>query len=226
MEQRQVTPRLHTAPVPDIGIVTPHDLALDRELWRWSADDVVLYVTRLPYVPDPVGVGMTEAIGDHTLVASACQDVSVLGATVTAYLCASGSFVGGVRGEAALRDAMQAGGATRAITTSGALVVALTALGVARVGVATPYDVALTNRLVNFLGEAGYETVAAAYLGLTSDIAKVTPDCVRDLALAVAHDDAEPVIEIVLSSGERLQVRAGASADLVRAAVSALRSTC
>lgn len=42
----------------------------------------------------------------------------------------------------------------------------------------------------------------------------------------VAHDDAEPVIEIVLSSGERLQVRAGASADLVRAAVSALRSTC
>jgi hypothetical protein len=36
----------------------------------------------------------------------------------------------------------------------------------------------------------------------------------------------EPVIEIVLGGGERLQVRAGASADLVRAVVSALRSAC
>jgi hypothetical protein len=37
---------------------------------------------------------------------------------------------------------------------------------------------------------------------------------------------AEPVIEIVFSGGERLEVRAGASADLVRAAVSALRAAC
>lgn len=42
----------------------------------------------------------------------------------------------------------------------------------------------------------------------------------------VASDGADPVIEIVLSGGERLQVRAGASVDLVRAAVSALRSAC
>src|SRR5712691_9497044 len=40
---------------------------------------------------------------------------------------------------------------------------------------------------------------------------------------------AEPdaaVIEIVLRGGERLHVRPGASADLVRAAVTALRSRC
>ena len=34
------------------------------------------------------------------------------------------------------------------------------------------------------------------------------------------------VIEIVLCGGERLQVRAGASADLVRAVVTALRPPC
>jgi transposase-like protein len=44
--------------------------------------------------------------------------------------------------------------------------------------------------------------------------------------IQVTGEQAEPVIEIRFSSGERLQVRAGASADLVRAAVSALRSTC
>jgi len=38
--------------------------------------------------------------------------------------------------------------------------------------------------------------------------------------------DDSPVIELVFSSGERLQVRAGASADLVRATVHALRSAC
>jgi hypothetical protein len=41
----------------------------------------------------------------------------------------------------------------------------------------------------------------------------------------VAGDDT-PVIELVFTGGERLQVRAGASAELVRAVVSALRSVC
>ncbi|MBI4266655.1 MAG: hypothetical protein HY657_19985 [Acidobacteria bacterium] len=35
-----------------------------------------------------------------------------------------------------------------------------------------------------------------------------------------------PVMEIVFAGGERLQVRGGASADLLRAAVTALRSAC
>jgi hypothetical protein len=42
----------------------------------------------------------------------------------------------------------------------------------------------------------------------------------------VTAERAEPVIEIVFSGGERLQVRGGPSADLVRAAVNALRSPC
>jgi hypothetical protein len=42
----------------------------------------------------------------------------------------------------------------------------------------------------------------------------------------VTAEHAEPVLEIMFGGGERLQVRKGAPADLVRAAVSALRSTC
>jgi transposase-like protein len=42
----------------------------------------------------------------------------------------------------------------------------------------------------------------------------------------VAAEAPEPVLEIVLTSGERLQVRSGASADLVRAVVTALRAGC
>jgi hypothetical protein len=42
----------------------------------------------------------------------------------------------------------------------------------------------------------------------------------------MAMDPDAPVIEIVWGSGERLHVRTGASADLVRAVVRALRSPC
>jgi hypothetical protein len=42
----------------------------------------------------------------------------------------------------------------------------------------------------------------------------------------VAADPDTPVIEIVFSGGERLQVRAGAPPDLVRATLSVLRSPC
>ena len=42
----------------------------------------------------------------------------------------------------------------------------------------------------------------------------------------IAMDPAVPVLEIVLSSGERLHVRSGASVDLVRGVVTALRGGC
>ncbi len=42
----------------------------------------------------------------------------------------------------------------------------------------------------------------------------------------VTADPETPVLEIVFTGGERLQVRAGAPADLVRTTLSALRSPC
>lgn len=51
------------------------------------------------------------------------------------------------------------------------------------------------------------------------------PPRVPFVPVQVAVEDG-PVMELVFSGGERLQVHAGASAELVRAAVSALRSAC
>lgn len=42
----------------------------------------------------------------------------------------------------------------------------------------------------------------------------------------IAAEPATPVMEIVLTGGERLHVRSGASAALVRAVVTALRAGC
>jgi maleate isomerase len=185
-------PRLEAAP-PGIGVVAPFDLALDRELWRWTPEPVSLYVTRTPYLAGEVGVELAEALGDGEAIAAACRAVSIAGPGVTVYLCTSGSFVAGLAGEAAVRAAMEAGGARRAVTTSGALLEALAALGAQRVAVATPYDAAVTERLVAFLAEAGVATTGTGHLGMRADIWRVSARTVGDLARAVRTDGADAV---------------------------------
>jgi hypothetical protein len=61
---------------------------------------------------------------------------------------------------------------------------------------------------------------------LSADEASAATAAPRFVPIQIAGDAGAAVIEIVLRDGERVQVRAGASADLVRAAVSALRSPC
>jgi len=161
------------APQRGIGVVAPFDLALDRELWRWVPDDASLYLTRTPYVAEPVSIELAEAVSDETAVSRGTRDVMAAEPLVVAYACTSGSFVHCVAGERRLVNAMCAAGAPAAVTTSGALVEALAALGVERVAVATPYVANVTARLHDFLAEAGVATVSSAHLGLDAYIWKV-----------------------------------------------------
>ena len=154
------------AVAPGIGVVAPFDLALDRELWRWTPPPVSLYVTRTAPVDGAVSVDQAHALGDLAAITDACRNVSSASPAVTAYLCTSASFVSGVAGEARVRAAMEAGGARHAITTSGALLEAVRALGAQRLAVGTPYDAALTERLVAFLSEAGVATSGTRHLGM------------------------------------------------------------
>jgi maleate isomerase len=186
--------RARLGPSPrGIGIVAPFDLALDRELWRWTPEPLSLYVTRTPRIDAPVSLELAAALGDVDALTAAARDVAIAQPAVTAYLCTSASFVGGLRGERRLRQAMERGGARRAITTSGALLAALDALAARRVAVATPYDAALTARLEAFLAEAGVETTGAAYLNLGAEIWRVTTESVIELAEGLSVSGADAV---------------------------------
>jgi hypothetical protein len=57
-------------------------------------------------------------------------------------------------------------------------------------------------------------------------IASADPPSATFVPVRMAMDADAPVIEIVWTCGERLHVRTGASADLVRAVVTALRLLC
>jgi maleate isomerase len=188
-----VTPRLDPVPA-GIGVVAPHDLALDRELWRWVPDSVALYVTRTKPIDVAVGAELAEVLRDGDVLAQACREVAEADPGVTAYLCTSASFIRGVAGEVELRGVVERAGARRAITTSGALLDALAALGARRVAVATPYDAELTAQLATFLGEAGHRVAGTARLGLAGDIWRVSEASVRELVHALPLGDADAVV--------------------------------
>ena len=180
-------------PQRGIGLVAPFDFALDRELWRWLPDDLAWFTTRTPYLPVTVSLQMAEAVGDDQVVARAVQDLLVAEPLAVAYACTSGSFVDGIAGERRLRDAMERAGAPVAVTTSGALLDALAALGVSRVAVATPYTEQVTARLADFLAEAGVATTRTTCLGLVEGIAKVGYPTVARLVQQAVTDDAGAV---------------------------------
>ena len=174
-----------------IGVIAPFDFALDRELWRWAPDDVSLYMTRLPFFTTPVTVEMAVACGDRRALRRATRDVLTPEPGVVAYACTSGSFVEGATGEEVLRRTILGAGAPASCTTSGALVAAITELGVGRLAIATPYIEPVTRRLVGFLREYAVQTVSCQGLGLLGNIWRVTYAEVVEVVRATDTDEAE-----------------------------------
>ncbi len=177
-----------------VGMVVPHDMVLDRELWRWVLDDVSLYFGRTPHVPLAVTAEMVAMISEPDRVAGATRDLVATGSEVYAYACTSGSFLRGMVGERSIVEAMHVAGAPAALTTSGALLQALAQLGVTRVAVATPYDEVLTARLGEFLREAGVSMVGSAHLGLSQGICGVPYEVTADLVRRADSAEAEAVV--------------------------------
>ena len=181
------------APQHGIGVIAPFDLALDRELWRWTPADISLYITRTPFVAGPVNIELAEAISDEITISERTRDILAVQPRVVAYACTSGSFVNGVAGERRLAKAMREAGAPAAVTTSGSLLEALMTLGVERIAVATPYGVDVAALLHDFLAEAGVETVSSAHLGLQGDIWQVPYETTAQLARDADARDADAV---------------------------------
>jgi maleate isomerase len=176
-----------------IGVVVPYDFALDRELWRWVPDDISLHLTRTPHAALAATMKMAIYVSDPALIARGVTELHAVAPSVTAYACTSGSFVGGVAGEAALVTAMTAAGAPVAVTTSGALLAALRHLDISRIATVTPYTDDLTAGLTNYLGEAGVEVVATSGLGLTSQIWTVPYEVTAELIRSTDTSDAAAV---------------------------------
>jgi maleate isomerase len=181
----------HPARGARIGVVVPFDFALDREYWALVPDDVSLHVTRTPPHDGPVAISLARAVGEPAEAAEAVLTLTAIEPDVVAYACTSGSFVNGLAGERALREAMTAAGARRAVTTSGGLLEALQVLGARRVALGTPYVADLGALLADFVREAGFEAASLANLDLDGGIADLGAVEVERLAEAAFRPDAD-----------------------------------
>lgn len=177
-----------------VGVVVPHDMALDRELWRWTPSDVTLLFTRTPYSPLEVTAELATDLGDAEMIARTATDLVTVEPLVYAYGCTSGSFMNGVAGEQAIVDAITTTTGRPAVTTSGALVQAIRALGLQRVAVANPYSLELSVAFERFLAEVGIDVAGSRNLGLTHDIWHVSYQTTYDLLLAADRPDAGGIV--------------------------------
>ncbi|MGH3350821.1 MAG: maleate cis-trans isomerase family protein [Nocardioides sp.] len=182
------------SPLVRIAVVVPHDMVLDHELWRWAPADTGLLITRTPFTDRPVTLEMAEEISQTAVVEQAVRDLSAAEPHAYVYACTSGSFVHGRRGERRLATAMRRAGGAPAVTTSGAVLASLSAHGVSRVAVATPYDAALSARFGSFLAEAGITVVSTGDLGLSHHIWEVPYETTLGLVRAADSDAAEAVV--------------------------------
>ncbi|MBF6128557.1 maleate cis-trans isomerase family protein [Nocardia brasiliensis] len=176
-----------------IGIIAPFDLALERELWRWAPMEVSLHLARTPYEPVPVSLAMAELVSNPAHLTTATRDVLHVEPEVVAYLCTSGSFIKGLAYERSLRETICAAGALDAVTTSGALLEAIRHLDITRLSVLTPYDEVLTNKLHEFLGEAGCSVIRSDHLGLGGGIWKVNYRTIAERIVGANDPQAQAI---------------------------------
>lgn len=212
------------SPTVRIAVVVPHDMVLDHELWRWTPADTSLLFNRTPYTDREVTLEMAEQIGETAVVEQAVRDLSAADPHLYVYACTSGSFVHGRHGERRLAAAMRRAGGAPAITTSGAVLESLTALGVSRVAVATPYDVTLAARFGTFLAEAGIAVVSAGDLGLGHHIWEVPYETTLELVRAADTDAAEAVV-VSCTNLATYDIIGRLEAELGKPVISANRAT-
>lgn len=179
---------------PAFGVVAPFDMELDAELMRWVPAGIDMLMTRTPFVDDVVTVEFAREVAGTEPISVGTRSVTAGRAEVVAYACTSGSFVRGRAGEEALVQTMRESGARQAVTTSGAVVEALHALGVTRVSVATPYVPTLSHLLDTFLEEHGVTVVGHTALGIDQKIWEVEYEQTADLIRQANVADAEAVV--------------------------------
>ncbi|WP_241386695.1 maleate cis-trans isomerase family protein [Rhodococcus sp. CH91] len=176
-----------------IGVIAPFDLALERELWRWTPLEVSLHLARTPYEPVPVSRAMAELVSERRHLMTATRDVLHVEPEVVAYLCTSGSFIKGIDYERTLCEAICEAGAACAVTTSGALLEALRHLEITTISVITPYDAELTSLLHEFLRQAGVGTARSMHLGLGGGIWKVNYRTIVEHIMAADTPESEAI---------------------------------
>ncbi|GAB3587346.1 Asp/Glu/hydantoin racemase [Amycolatopsis endophytica] len=177
-----------------VGVVASFDFTRDDEVRRWVPDGVALEIRRTADAPADDNLTMVSALAAPACLTEPVRELCATGVAAIGYACTACSFVHGAERERALREAMESVGAPRALTTSGAVVTALQAVGAKRVAVVHPYSPPVARRLHTFLAGAGFGITRTTGFTLAVDeVPDVQPDEVTDLVRQSDTADADAV---------------------------------
>ena len=120
-----------------------------------------------------------------------------IGPDVILYGCTSATLSHGPAFDRDLATRIRSQSGAKTVTAAGALLAALGALGVRRIGFASPYVPSLNDRAIAFLADEGVETVSRADVqGVLDNSGQgaLTPDAVFELGLRADSPEAEAIV--------------------------------
>ncbi|MFT5224875.1 MAG: maleate isomerase [Polaribacter sp.] len=202
-----------------IGVLVPFtNTNIEADMIRMRPKGSSIHFTRiggydLNLIPDGdqmVAMGETDISEPLRLIAAVSPDVILYG-------CTSATLSHGLDFDKRLKESIATITGAFAITAAGALIEALSALKITKIGFASPYVQNVNDLAIEFLSDAGFETVARAESDkpLSSiEQGALTPDNVYTLALQADSPETEAIVlsctdlravEIV----ERLEAKTG-----------------
>jgi maleate isomerase len=177
-----------------IGVI---DLATSttilHEYYRVVPPGVVPISARLVLPGGEVSEAALAAMSESPALEAAAEQLAWARPRVITFACTTGSLVKGPGWDKVLRDRIEARTGVPATTTSTAVAAAFQALGVRRLGVATPYVDELNRREREFFEALGYEVRTIRGLGIRDDrdIAAQSPETAYRLAREVDGPDVD-----------------------------------
>lgn len=180
-----------------IGMLLTPDTGLDAEVWEWCPANVVPFITRLqiPFTGNEDTKTIDKLFAGREAVQPAVRsllsypNLPSIDPDVVVFNCTLASCQNGLEGEAVLRRSMLEAGARRALTTSGAVIGALTALCADKVAVGTPYTAEQNILMHNFFNEAGFEVPAIATTTI-EHLDGASDEQIRAIAASAYRSDA------------------------------------
>lgn len=175
-----------------IGVIVPQsNTTNETEFNRLKPEGISFHFTRSPIHRDPASDGFKTMMAD---LRSAVSDLKACKVDLMAYGCTSGSMACPPE---ILIGTMEKQGSVGAISTAESIIEALRALGITKIGMATPYSDDTNEHEKEFLELHGFSVVKMAGLQLSGQVEKVSrvrPFEVYSHALSVDCPDAEAIL--------------------------------
>jgi maleate cis-trans isomerase len=176
-------------------IVPPSNTVNEAEFARLAPEGITFHFTRTPMHADPAHDDFKEMLG---AVSHAVDDLSRANVDAVAFGCTADSMA--CPADRLIGTMQQASGGKPAISTAGAILAALEALGVKKISMATPYIEETNEHEKHFLEEHGLTVVAMAGLGLNTGLegikkmSRVPPAQVFEHAKSVDRPEAQAIL--------------------------------